>query len=303
MYHIIASFLERYEEITYQLWVASDNPDLRHLTEPCYVPLSELPRLSSVNYTQSTSPLHANAIQPCDPQKWSRILPEGPTHFRVSFLSGKLIPFVPTNPRNDRVYYRRVATTSSDDSIFWFTLFITVGKPLQAFHPQVRLINWGYSHLLEHKSLFLTPALQVQNTPILYVTPITNDSPHDESQPNFMNVFPFQVSFTNPPSYWTQRIPYRGWCDTKRIQESHQPYGSLEIDLLKILPPPTHMSTADNYQTFIILMYRILIYKNLSKSAPATRYIFFQVLCHLTLATNYIRTLLFKIKMFLCQLY
>ena len=238
MYHIIASFFERYEDISYQLWVASGNPDLRHLTKPCYVPLSELPRLRSLNYTQSTSPLHANEIQPCDPQIWTRILPEGLTHFKVSFLSGKLLPFVPINPRNDRVYYRRVATTSPDDPIFWFTLYLTVGKPLQAFQPQVRLINWGYSHLLGHKSLFLSPALQAQNTPILYLAPITNDSPHNESQPNFMNVFPFQVLFTkNSPNFLTQLIPYRSRCDVKRIQNSHQPYGRLEIDLLKILPP------------------------------------------------------------------
>jgi len=237
MYHIIASFFERYADITYQLWVASEDPDLRQITKPCYVPLSELPRLQSLNYTQSTSPLHANEIQPCDPQLWTRILPESPTHFKVSFPSGKLIPFVPINPNNNRVYYRRVATTSPDDPIFWFTLDLIVGKPLQAFQPQVRLIHWGYSHLLEHKSLFLTPTLQAQNTPILYLTPTTNGSPHNESQPNFLNVFPFQVSFTNPPNYLTQPVPYRNWCDVRRIQKSHQPYGSLEIDLLKIRPP------------------------------------------------------------------
>jgi len=238
MYHIIASFAERYTEIVFQLWVSSDKPDLRHLAKPCYVPLSDLPRLSSLNYTQTTISLHANKTPPCDPQNWFRISPEGSTHFRISFLSGKLIPFVPINPRNDRVYYRRVATTSPDDPIFWFILYITIGKPLQAFLPRVRLINWGYSHLLEHNSLFLPPALQAQNTPILYLSPTTNDSPHNESQANFTNVFPFQVSFTHPPIYRTQVISYRDWCDTKLIQNSHQPYGKLEIELLKILPPP-----------------------------------------------------------------
>ena len=237
MYHITASFFERYEDITYQLWVHSDNPDLRHLTKPCYVPLNDLPRLRSLNYTQPTIPLHANEIQPCDPQIWFRILPEGPTHFRILFLSGKLIPFVPINPRNDRVYYRRVATTSPDDPIFWIALYITIGKPLQAFQPRVRLINWGYSHLLEHHSLFLPPALQAQNTPILYLAPTTNDSPHNELQANFTNVFPFQVSFKHSPIYRTQIIPYKNRCDTTLIQNSHQPYGILEIDLLKILPP------------------------------------------------------------------
>ena len=238
MYHITASFAERYTDIVYQLWAPSDKPDLRHLAQPCFVPLSDLPRLSSLNYTQSTIPLNANAIPPCDPQKWFRILPEGPTHFRISFLSGKLIPFVPINPKNDRVYYRRVATTSPDDSIFWLILYLTTGKPLQAFQPRVRLINWGYSHLLEHKSLFLPPALQAQNTPIFYLSPTTNDSPHNESQANFTNAFPFHVSFKYPPIYRPQPISYRDRCDTKLIQNSHQPYGRLEIELLKILPPP-----------------------------------------------------------------
>jgi len=237
MYHIIASFFERYEDISYQLWVDSQNLDLRQFTKPCYVPLSDLPRLQSLNYTQSTSPLYANEIEPCDPQLWTRILPESSTHFQISFLSGKLVPFVPINPRNDRVYYRRVATTSPNGPIFWFTLYLTVGKPLKAFQPQVRLIHWGYSHLLEHKSLFLPPVLQTQNTPILYLTPLITDSPHNASQPDFLNAFPFQVLFTNPPNYLAHPVPYRSKCDVKRIHTSHQPYGSLEIDLLKIRPP------------------------------------------------------------------
>jgi len=237
MYHIVTSFFERYEDITYQLWVDSTKPDLRQRTKPCYVPLSDLPRIHSLNYTQPTSPLQAKEIQPCDPQLWIRILPDGPTHFQIKFLSGKLQPFVPTNPNNNRVYYKRVATTSPDDPIFWFTLYLTVGKPLQAFRPQVRLIHWGYSHILEHKSLFLTPALQARNTPILYLPPITSGPSHNQSDPNLLNDFSFQVSFTNPPKIFTLPIRYRAWCDRKRVQESHQPYGSLEIDLLKIRTP------------------------------------------------------------------
>ena len=237
MYHIVASFFERYEVITYQLWVDSTHPDLRQLTKPCYVPLRDLPRIHSVTYTQPTSPLQANQIQSCDPQLWIRIFPEGSTHFRVQFLSGKLQPFVPTNPDPHRVYYQRVATTLPDDSIFWFTLYLTVEKPLQAFRPQVRLIHWGHSHILEHKSLFLTPSLQARNTPILYLAPPTYVFPLNGSNTNNLIDFPFQISFKHPPQIFTPGIRYRSWCDSNRIQRSHHPFGSLEIDLLKIRPP------------------------------------------------------------------
>jgi len=232
MYYIITSFYERYEAITYQLYTQASTPELTSVTQPCYVLISDLPRIRSIQYTQNTSQLHDKDIAECNPQLWTFITKPAPQRFHIQFPSGKLTTFVPRITRNDRIYYQRVPTSIRQTSIYWFTLSIEVTQSLQTTKPAVRVINWGYSHLLEHKNFFVPPALKSRFTSIIY-RPITKTNTY---RAEYNHTFPMGV--TLHPLQLQDRLPrYRTVCDDRQAQKFIQPYGKFEIKLLKIRPP------------------------------------------------------------------
>jgi len=143
MYYILTSFYERYETLSYQLLTEPSTPNeiptLRSLTTPCYVNISDLPRIRNVQYISNTNDLNDNDIAECNPKLWTIIQKQGPNFFRVKFPSGKLTTFVPRNARNDRIYYQRVSTTTQQKPEYWFTLEITTGQTLQTLNPWYEL--------------------------------------------------------------------------------------------------------------------------------------------------------------------
>ena len=161
MYYMITSFYEHYEVVSYQLYTQASTPELTSVTQPCYVLISDLPRIRSIQYTQNTSQLHDKDIAEWNPKLWTSITKPAPQRFHIRFPSGKLTTFVPRNARNDRIYYQHVPTSIRQTSIYWFTISIEVTQPLQTPKPVVRVINWGYSHLLEHKDFFCTPCFEI----------------------------------------------------------------------------------------------------------------------------------------------
>jgi len=185
-----------------------------------------------VQYTKNTSQLHDKDIAECNSQLWTIITRPAPQRFHIQFPSGKLTTFVPRNARNDRIYYQRVPTSICQTSIYWFTLSINVAQPLQTPKPSVRVINWGYSHLLEHKDFFVPHALKSHFSSIIY-RPITMSNP---SMVPYNHTFPIGV--TLEPLQLQDRLPhYRTVCTEQQSHMFIQPYGKLKIKLRKIRPP------------------------------------------------------------------
>ena len=231
MYYIITSFYERYKVISYQLYTQASTPELTSVTQPCYVLISDLPRIRSIQYMQNTSQLQDKDTAECNPQLWTSITKPAPQRFHIRFPSGKLTTFVPRNARNDRIYYQRVPTSIRQTSIYWFTISIEVTQPLQTPKPVVSVINWGYSHLLEHKYFFVPPALKSRFTSIIY-RPITKGNP---LRAQYNHTFPMGV--TLHPLQLQDRLPRcRTVCDDRHAHKFIRPYGEFEIKLLKIRP-------------------------------------------------------------------
>ena len=155
-FYTLISFFERHTSVTYQLHTKPADPGLHETIKPCYIELHDLPRLKSVRYSNASSNLDANDIAECNLQLWTTVEFMAPNLFEVKFPSGKLTPFAPGKPQNDRIYYRREKTITADQESppFWFVLRIHTGDPLPRVRKSLWLLHWANTHILDHKYLF-----------------------------------------------------------------------------------------------------------------------------------------------------
>ena len=72
-FHILASFFELHESITWQLYTQEATPPLDEAIKPCYVELKDLPGIKSGHYTNAIGNVDANDICECNLKQWTRV--------------------------------------------------------------------------------------------------------------------------------------------------------------------------------------------------------------------------------------
>ena len=241
IFYILSSFFERHESIKFQLFSAPLPPQKFIQNQYCHVELAMLPRINSVQYGISTTrSIDQNNIFNCDIDQMISINRLPQNIMLIGFSGENLIPIVPQNAKNDRIYFQRYSLQTSESltnaSSPWLILKIQLGLKLRAEPNDVFILPWKHSHLLDHKYLFTPQVLRPQylTTVFEYHNGIQFHH-HHMGAPHTVS-FPMMTQQQSPNNVnWTSYSYSR--CDDAAINNIIFPYGPLEILLLKTLPP------------------------------------------------------------------
>jgi len=241
MFHVLSSFFERHESIKFQIFSAPLPPQKFIQNQYCHVKLNMLPRIKKVQYdTKVTRSIHQNSIRNCDIDQMVSINRLPQNIMLIGFLGENLKPIVPQNAKNDRVYFQRYSSESSESltnaSSPWLILKLQLGQKLRAEPNDVFILPWKHSHLLDHKYLFTPLVLRPQYLTTVFAYPKGIQFHHHHMGAPHTVSFPMTTQQDRPHNVnWTNYLYSR--CDDAALNNIIFPYGSLEILLLKTLPP------------------------------------------------------------------
>jgi len=102
---IVASFMERYKEVTYQVKAKEADDFLNKIIQPCYVMKQEFPRLQMVNYGGIVKEPVEAEIKACNYTTWYPIEWKSTSKVQILVPGGNIVPFVPVSATNDRLYF------------------------------------------------------------------------------------------------------------------------------------------------------------------------------------------------------
>jgi len=200
-----------------------------------------LPRIKRVQYdTLATRPIDQNNIFNCDIDQMVSINRLPQNIMLIGFSGENLIPVVPQNAKNDRIYFQRYSLQTSESltnaSSPWLILKIQLGLKLRAEPNDVFILPWKHSHLLDHKYLFTPQVLRPQYLTTVFEYPKGIQFHHHHmGAPHTVN-FPMMTQQQSPKNVnWTNYL--YSTCDDASLNNIIFPYGPLEILLLKTLSP------------------------------------------------------------------
>ena len=241
IFHILSSFFERHESIKFQLFSAPLPPQKFIQDQYCHVKLAMLSRIKRVQYgTLATRSIDQNNIFNCDIDQMVSINRLPQNIMLIGFSGENLIPVVPKNAKNDRIYFQRYSLQTSESltnvSSPWLILKIQLGLKLRAEPNDVFILPWKNSHLLDHEYLFTPQVLRPQYLTTVFEYPKGIQFHHHHmGAPHTVN-FPMMTQQQSPKNVnWTNYL--YSTCDDASLNNIIFPYGPLEILLLKTLPP------------------------------------------------------------------
>jgi len=241
IFHILSSFFERHESIKFQLFSAPLPPQKFIQDQYCHVKLAMLSRIKRVQYgTLATRSIDQNNIFNCDIDQMVSINRLPQNIMLIGFSGENLIPVVPQNAKNDRIYFQRYSLQTSESltnaSSPWLILKIQLGLKLRAEPNDVFILPWKNSHLLDHEYLFTPQVLRPQYLTTVFEYPKGIQFHHHHmGAPHTVN-FPMMTQQQSPKNVnWTNYL--YSTCDDASLNNIIFPYGPLEILLLKTLPP------------------------------------------------------------------
>ena len=238
IFYIITSFYERHTSIRYSLRTIPTVHDSALRTQPCYVKLTDLPNITQVQYSDTTENIDATTIPECDLTAITTIRKTAFNIFHVTFPGGKLTPIAPRNAKPNRLYYKREATHRSMHPIPWFDLKIITGPPRQKPQNLIRILPSANSHLLDHKFLFVPPALRPRHTTITYQHGLEFTYNSNFTRPIISNTYPAAITAKPRAHHHQYRYLQHNQCSSTALHTNLYPFGAHEIELLNILPPP-----------------------------------------------------------------
>jgi len=246
IFYIITSFYERHNSIRYSLRTIPTVPDSALRTRPCYVKLTDLPNITHVQYSETTENIDATNIHECDLTAITTIRKTAFNTFHVTFPGGKLTSIVPRNAEPNRLYYKREATHPSMNPTPWFELTITTGSPRQKPQNLIRILPSANSHLVDHKFLFVPPALRPRHTTITYQHGLEFIYNSNFTQPLISSNYPAAITTKLPTHNHQYRYVQHNQCVNTALHKNVYPFGTHEIELLNILPPPNSKEFCKN---------------------------------------------------------
>ena len=200
-----------------------------------------LPRIKNVQYdTRATRSIDQNSIRNCDIDQMVSINRLPQNIMLIGFLGENLMPVVPQNAKNDRVYFQRYSSETpqslTNASSPWVILKVQLGLKLRAEPNDVFILPWKHSHILDHKHLFTPQVLRPQYLTTVFAYPKGIQFHHNHTgSPHTVN-FPMTTQQQSPNNInWINYLYSR--CDAAALNNIIFPYGSLEILLLKTSPP------------------------------------------------------------------
>jgi len=130
---IVASFMERYKEVTYRVKAKIADDLLNKIIQPCFVMKQEFPRLQMVNYSEVLKEPVRNEIKACNYTTWYPTDWISTSQIQILIPGGNIVPFVPVSAANDRFYYYRTFSDNygTDPKPKWIVLETTVGQKLK----------------------------------------------------------------------------------------------------------------------------------------------------------------------------
>jgi len=241
MFHVISSFFERHESLKFQIFSAPLPHQKFIQNQYCYVKLSMLPRIDNVQYdTRTTRSIDQNNIHNCDIDQMVSINRLPQNIMLIGFSGENLMPVVPQNAKNDRVYFQRYSSETpqslTNASSPWVILKVQLGQKLRAEPNDVFILPWKHSHLLDHKHLFTPQVLRPQYLTTVFAYPKGIQVHHNHTGSPHTISFPMTTQQQSPNNInWTNYL--YNHCDDAALNNIIFPYGSLEILLLKTSPP------------------------------------------------------------------
>jgi len=237
IFYVVTSFYERHKSIQYFLRTLPTVPDSSERTQPCYVKLTDLPNITHVQYSNTIENIDANTIPECELTSITSIDKTAFNTFHVTFPGGKLTPIAPRNAKNDRLYYKRESTHEPTHPIPWFDLKIITGPARQKPQNLIRILPSANSHLLDHKFLFAPPALRPRHTTITYQHNLELIYNSNFTSPITPNAYPVAIT-SNPRAHHHYNYLQHNHCSITELHKHLYPFGTHEIELLNIRPPP-----------------------------------------------------------------
>ena len=198
--------------------------------------LSDIPKIKQLHYENITQDLDANTIPACNLMFMTSIYKTELNTFHIQFPSGKLIPFAPRNAKNDRLYYKRESTFGPTIPLHWFDLKIITGPPRTKPQNLVRILPWTDTHLLDHKFLFSPPALRPSHTTITYKKKFNFIYNSNFTDAPTSNSYPARATLNTQNTHMFSYLRH-GHCTYTDLHKNVYPFGSHEIELLKIQTP------------------------------------------------------------------
>jgi len=241
IFHVISSFFERHESLKFQIFSASLPHPQFIQNQYCYVKLNMLPRIDNVQYdTKVTCLIDQDNIHNCDLGQMVSINRLPQNIMIIGFSGENLMPIVPLNAKNDRVYFQRYPSETPESltnaSSPWLILKVQLGLKLRAESNDVFILPWKHSHLLDHKHLFTPQTLRPQYLTTVFAYPNGIQFHHHHTGAPHTVSFPMKTQQQSPNNInWTNYL--YGNCDAAALNNFIFPYGPLEILLLKTSPP------------------------------------------------------------------
>jgi len=241
MFHVISSFFERHERLKFQIFSAPLPHPKFIQNQYCHVRLNMLPRIDNVQYdTTVTHLIDQDNIHECDLDQMVFISRLPQNIMLIGFSGENFMPIVPLNAKNDRVYFQRYLSETSEPltnaSSPWLILKIQLGLKLRAEPTDVFVLPWKHSHILDHKHLFTPQVLRPHYLTTVFAYPKGIQFHHNHTGSPHTVSFPMTIQQQSPNNInWTNYLHNR--CDAAALNNIIFPYGSLEILLLKTSPP------------------------------------------------------------------
>jgi len=232
---IVASFMERYEEVTYQVKAKVADDLLNKIIQPCYVTKQEFPQLQTVNYSGVAKEPFENEIGACNYATWYPIEWITTRQIQILIPGGNIEPFVPVSATNDKLYFHRSFSDNygGNAKAKCIALEIVVGENLEKPRPTAFLIKQETSYLTDHKFLFLPPSSRTAHSifsytenGIYYYNSTFTASP---TSPNY----PAGI-IMNPVGLVGWQCSQESYCTAEQLNSRIFPYGKLELALLQV---------------------------------------------------------------------
>ena len=244
---IVASFMERYKEVTYQVKEKLADDLLNKIIQPCNIIKQEFPRLQMVNYSEVVKEPVETGIKACNYTTWYPIEWISTSQIQILIPGGNIVPFVPVSATNDRLYYHRTFSDNygTEAKAKWIVLDLVVGEKLERPRPTAFLLKQETSYLTDHKFLFLPPSLRTVHSIFLYYE---SGLCYYNSTFTASPISPrYPVGITmNPVSLVSWRCSQASECTIEHLSSRIFPYGKLELALLQFERPQSSLELCNS---------------------------------------------------------